>query len=96
MISSTLSGLLDQQFSRLLAPKHASNVNANLAERTYSQAGSITHQQRSASMSERKFKVGQAVEYHPPRGLYAPAGEYHVTAKLPMRYGEFEYCIKLL
>ena len=46
------------------------------------------------SMSERKFKVGQAAEYHPPRGLYAPAGGYHVTAELPMRYGEFAYCIK--
>src|SRR5262245_45988793 len=38
--------------------------------------------------SEHKFKVGQAVGYHPPRGLYAPRGLYIVTAALPARYGE--------
>jgi hypothetical protein len=43
---------------------------------------------------DRKFHVGEAVEYHPPRGLYAPAGGYHVTAELPIRFGEFEYRIK--
>jgi len=37
-----------------------------------------------------KFILGQAVEYHSPRGLYAPPGIYVVTAKLPERDGEFE------
>ena len=41
-----------------------------------------------------KFKVGQAVEYHPPRRLYAPIAGYAVTATLPERDGEFEYHIK--
>jgi hypothetical protein len=45
-------------------------------------------------MNEHKFKIGQTVEYYPPRGLYAPKGAYHVTAELPVRYGEFEYRIK--
>jgi len=45
-------------------------------------------------MSEHRFKIGQPVEYHPPRGIYAPHGAYHVTAELPVRYGEFEYRIK--
>ncbi len=45
-------------------------------------------------MSEHKFRIGQAVEYHPPRGLYAPKGAYRVTAELPVRFGEFEYRIK--
>ena len=45
-------------------------------------------------MNEHKFKVGQAVEFSPPRGLYAATGAYHVTAELPVRYGEFEYRIK--
>ena len=45
-------------------------------------------------MNEHKFKVGQAVEYRPPRGLYAPRGTYIVTAALPARYGEFEYRIR--
>jgi hypothetical protein len=45
-------------------------------------------------MSERDFRVGDAVEYHPPRGLYAPAGAYIVTAELPVRFGQFEYRIK--
>jgi hypothetical protein len=45
-------------------------------------------------MTKRKFKVGQAVEYHPPRGVYAPPGGYHVTAELPVRFGEFEYRLK--
>ena len=41
-----------------------------------------------------KFILGQAVEYTPPRRLYAPPGIYVVTAKLPERDGEFEYRIK--
>jgi hypothetical protein len=41
-----------------------------------------------------KFILGQAVEYTPPRGLYAPSGIYVVRAKLPERDGEFEYHIK--
>jgi hypothetical protein len=41
-----------------------------------------------------KFILGQAVEYHPPGGHYAPPGIYVVTAKLAERDGEFEYYIK--
>jgi hypothetical protein len=41
-----------------------------------------------------KFKVGQAVEYHPPRWVWAPPGTYLITAKLPERNGEFEYHIR--
>ncbi len=44
---------------------------------------------------QHRFKVGQAVEFYPPRrGLYVPKGAYHVTAELPVRAGEFEYRIK--
>jgi hypothetical protein len=49
---------------------------------------------RSANDMSHKFILGQAVEYHSPRGLYAPPGIYVVTAKLPERDGEFEYHIK--
>jgi hypothetical protein len=45
-------------------------------------------------MSERKFKTGQPVEYHPRRGLWAPRGTYIVTAELPERDGEFEYHVQ--
>jgi hypothetical protein len=45
-------------------------------------------------MDHHRFKVGQAVEYYPPRSMYAPRGAYHVTAELPLRAGEFEYRIK--
>jgi hypothetical protein len=45
-------------------------------------------------MNDHRFRVGQAVEYYPPRGMYAPRGGYHVTAELPFRAGEFEYRIK--
>jgi hypothetical protein len=45
---------------------------------------------------EHEFKVGQAVEYHPPRGLFAPRGTYIVTSHLPARDGELEYHIKHL
>ena len=41
-----------------------------------------------------KFYLGQSVEYHAPRGTYAPRGAYVVTAKLPERNGEFEYHIR--
>ena len=41
-----------------------------------------------------KFIIGQAVEYIPSPGLYAPGGLYIVTAKLPERDGEFEYHIR--
>jgi hypothetical protein len=42
-----------------------------------------------------KFRVGQVVNYHPSRRLYAPAGVYTITARLPQRDdGPFEYRIK--
>ena len=41
-----------------------------------------------------KFKIGQQVEYSPPRGNYAPRGMYLVTKLLPKRDGEFEYFIR--
>jgi hypothetical protein len=41
-----------------------------------------------------KFNLGQTVEYHPPRGHYAPPGIYVVAAKLAERDGEFEYYIQ--
>jgi hypothetical protein len=40
-----------------------------------------------------KFILGQQVSYHAARGLYAAAGAYVVTAKLPERDGQFEYRI---
>ena len=45
-------------------------------------------------MSEHKFKVGQVVEYHPPRGLIAERRQYIVTAALPAQFGVFEYRIR--
>ena len=50
--------------------------------------------QSRAVMNDHRFRVGQAVEYYPPRSMYAPRGGYHVTAELPFRAGEFEYRIK--
>ena len=41
-----------------------------------------------------KFKIGQLVDYHPPRGIYAPRGPWLIAAQLPMRDGEFEYHIR--
>ena len=41
-----------------------------------------------------KFILGDRVEYTAPSRIYAPAGVYVVTAKLPERDGEFEYRIK--
>jgi hypothetical protein len=46
-----------------------------------------------ASKMPHKFILGQAVEYTPPRGHYAPSGIYVVAAKLAERDGEFEYYI---
>jgi hypothetical protein len=43
-----------------------------------------------------KFHQGQAVAYRAARGLYAAAGAYVVTAKLPQRDGEYEYRIRNL
>jgi hypothetical protein len=45
-------------------------------------------------MSERKFHVGNAVEYRPPNGIWGPKGTYIVTADLPVVAGEFHYQIK--
>jgi len=41
-----------------------------------------------------KFQIGQLVDYHPSRGLYAPRGPYLIAAQLPKREGEFEYHIR--
>ena len=46
------------------------------------------------SVPTHKFHLGQAVEFNPPRGVYAPRGPYVVTAKLPERDGAFEYRIR--
>src|SRR5262249_22093514 len=48
---------------------------------------------RWAESMPHKFKVGQLVDYHPPRGIYAPRGPYLITAQLPKRDGEFEYTL---
>jgi hypothetical protein len=48
----------------------------------------------AAEVGEHKFKIGQAVEYHPSRWLFAPITGYVVLAVLPKRDGEFEYHIK--
>ncbi len=45
-------------------------------------------------MPTHKFHLGQAVEFNPPRGIYAPRGPYVVTAKLPGLDGVFEYRIR--
>jgi hypothetical protein len=45
-------------------------------------------------MNDHRFKVGQTVEYYPPRSIFARRGAYHVTAELPFRAGEFEYRVK--
>ena len=49
---------------------------------------------RWAESMPHKFKIGQLVDYHPPRGIYAPRGPYLIAAQLPMRDGEFEYQIR--
>jgi hypothetical protein len=41
-----------------------------------------------------KFKIGQLVDYVPPRGLYAPRGPYLVVAQMPVREGKPEYQIR--
>jgi hypothetical protein len=41
-----------------------------------------------------QFYLGQAVEYHPPRGTYVPTGMWTITAKLPERNGEYYYRIR--
>jgi hypothetical protein len=41
-----------------------------------------------------KFRIGQRVDYHPPRGLNAPRGPYLIAAQLPKREGEVEYHIR--
>ena len=35
-------------------------------------------------MNDHRFRVGQAVEYYPPRSLCAPRGIDHVTAELKL------------
>jgi len=45
-------------------------------------------------VSWHKFRIGQVVEYHPPRGTYAARGPYAVTRLLPEKAGEFEYVIR--
>ena len=41
-----------------------------------------------------KFKLGQGVEYYPSHSLFAPHGQYVISAVLPERDGEFQYHIK--
>jgi hypothetical protein len=59
-----------------------------------SQNLSIMRPALRSEINEHRFKVGQVVQYYPPRGIYAHTGAYHVTAELPSRAGEFEYRIR--
>jgi hypothetical protein len=40
------------------------------------------------------FKIGEAVKYSAPGGIFAPGGVYIVTTQLPERDGHFEYRIR--
>jgi hypothetical protein len=49
------------------------------------------------AMAEHRFKIGQAVYFHPGKSgmaLHAPVGHYHITKRFPAADGEFEYAIK--
>jgi hypothetical protein len=41
-----------------------------------------------------KFRIGQLVEFHPPRGVHAPRGPFLIAALLPERDGECYYQIR--
>ena len=41
-----------------------------------------------------RFRIGQLVDYRPPRGLPAPSGPYLVVAQMPSRDGDAEYRIR--
>jgi len=48
-------------------------------------------------MAEHRFKIGQAVYFHPKKSrlaLHAPVGHYQITKRLPATGGEFEYSIR--
>jgi hypothetical protein len=51
-------------------------------------------QAMALTMSEHKFRVGQAVHFYPKKPQSAPHGTYIVMAELPERDGEFHYRIK--
>ena len=48
-------------------------------------------------MAEHKFKIGQAVYFHPKKSRLmsdAPPGPYQITRRLPAIDGEFQYVIR--
>ena len=48
----------------------------------------------AASMAEYKFKIGEAVYYHPKLSIDAPRGAYQIIRRLPTAEGEFQYVIR--
>ena len=53
--------------------------------------------QSSLTMAEHKFKIGQAVYFHPQKSRSvsdAPPGPYQITRRLPAIDGEFQYVIR--
>jgi len=48
-------------------------------------------------MAEHRFKIGQAVYFHPKKSRLAfpaPVGPYQITKRFPAIGGEFEYAIR--
>ena len=48
-------------------------------------------------MAEHKFKIGQAVYFHPKKSKlvsYAPPGPHQIIRRLPAMDGEFQYVIR--
>lgn len=59
----------------------------------------VQRRRRSANSSEKRmpphrYKAGQDVSYHPPKGTMAGASKYKILRLLPLENGEIRYRIK--
>ena len=48
----------------------------------------------AASMAEYKFKIGEAVYFHPKLSIDAPRGAYQIIRRLPASEGALQYVIR--
>jgi hypothetical protein len=57
--------------------------------------GMAPHARREVHMARHKFKVGQLVDFQPPRaGVPTLGRQYEVIRQLPVEGGEFLYRVK--
>jgi hypothetical protein len=91
-IAAALCGSLSESERRALVSGKGLPANRRFIEVAKDGAGGSNSAEKQ--MSSHKFKPGQDVSYHPPKGAKLGASRYKILRQLPTEGGELTYRIK--